>query len=557
MNSSEAKKLFEKGLQKLIDKKYKESIEFFESSLKLAPNKPSILKNLIIAYINVNNFSDAEKYLKLLILYNQNEKDIIKIINIIFKEKDRINDFIKFFDSIDGKIDPIIKIKKDLFLPKIYNDKEEAIKFRKNFEKKLDENLLNNNLNKTKLEIELLDPPVFQLSYNNYNNKELFSKTVQLLRNIYPELNYKKQFIDKKKQKIKIGFISEFFCDHTIGKLFKGIILQLNQDRFDVNVFHSHKTEKNNIYKEFINAEKNSNIRNFTLPEYLKDGKKIIENQDLDILFFTDIGMSSEFYYYSFLRLAKYQITTWGHPETTGNETIDYFLSSKLIETENAQSHYTEKLLLLDLLPMYFYKPKINQELDENKLNSENFYSCPQSLFKIHPDFDLIINSILKEDKKAKIYFLKDKNGHLFKKLIERFKKNLGSNFERCIFLEQLSYTDFINHCGHASVILDPYYFGSGTSFHEAMYYGTPTVTKPTNYMKSRVVLGAYNQMKIEDAPVAKSDDEYVHQAINIANNSKKNIEYKKHLRESALNHLYENNKIIQNIESLLESLLN
>ena len=37
-------------------------------------------------------------------------------------------------------------------------------------------------------------------------------------------------------------------------------------------------------------------------------------------------------------------------------------------------------------------------------------------------------------------------------------------------------------------VILDPYYFGSGNSFHESMYYGTSTVTKPTNYSKSRVV---------------------------------------------------------------------
>ena len=58
---------------------------------------------------------------------------------------------------------------------------------------------------------------------------------------------------------------------------------------------------------------------------------------------------------------------------------------------------------------------------------------------------------------------------------------------------------EFINHCGQASVLLDPLYFGAGNSFHESMYYGTPTVTLPSNYLKSRIVKGAYNQMKLEN----------------------------------------------------------
>ena len=67
MNFLQAKKLFEKGLEKLVAKDYESSIEFFESSLKIAKDRPSTLKNLVIAYIGINNLKKAEYYLKSLI----------------------------------------------------------------------------------------------------------------------------------------------------------------------------------------------------------------------------------------------------------------------------------------------------------------------------------------------------------------------------------------------------------------------------------------------------------------------------------------------------------
>ena len=68
--------------------------------------------------------------------------------------------------------------------------------------------------------------------------------------------------------------------------------------------------------------------------------------EKLDILFYPEIGLSLELYYLSFIKLAKYQITSWGHPETTGNPSIDYFLTSKLIEANESQKNFSEKLIL-------------------------------------------------------------------------------------------------------------------------------------------------------------------------------------------------------------------
>ena len=107
----------------------------------------------------------------------------------------------------------------------------------------------------------------------------------------------------------------------------------------------------------------------------------------------------------SFIKLATYQITSWGHPETTGNKMIDYFLTSKLIESEGSERYFSEKLLYADHLPMYYYPPDIKNNLQKSELTKNNIYSCPQTLFKIHPEFDEIIGKIQKKDKNAFLSF--------------------------------------------------------------------------------------------------------------------------------------------------------
>ena len=204
---------------------------------------------------------------------------------------------------------------------------------------------------------------------------------------------------------------------------------------------------------------------------------------------------------------------------------------------------------------MYYYTPIVKNELEKDELSKNNIYSCPQTLFKIHPDFDDVLGSILKEDKKAILYFIKDSNKTYYKKLISRFKKNKNIDLDRIKFMEGFSREEYINHCGQASVLLDPLYFSAGNSFYESMFYGTPTVTKPTKYTKSRLVLGAYNQMKIKDAPIVDTINNYVSTAVAIANN--KNLdELKKYYSEKAKESLFENKFVISDLEKIFIKLV-
>ena len=131
----------------------------------------------------------------------------------------------------------------------------------------------------------------------------------------------------------------------------------------------------------------------------------------------------------------------------------------------------------------------------------KNVYFCSQNLMKFHPHFDEIIAKILRKDKKAKILFIKDKSEILSKKIIDRFKKNSLIDFDRINFLGKMSVEEYINLCGSSSVLLDTLYFGA---FLVLNVLFTPNM--PTENLKSRIVLGAYKQMQIENPPIVNSN---------------------------------------------------
>ena len=62
----------------------------------------------------------------------------------------------------------------------------------------------------------------------------------------------------------------------------------------------------------------------------------------------------------SSLRLAHIQCSTWGHPITSGFKNIDYYFSSELMENQNSQKHYSEKLITLPGLGINYDFPDLS-----------------------------------------------------------------------------------------------------------------------------------------------------------------------------------------------------
>ena len=133
---------------------------------------------------------------------------------------------------------------------------------------------------------------------------------------------------------IKIGFVSSFFRNHTVSKLFKNWILKLDQKYFKRFVYYDGNKFDN------ITNEIKTNVDHFFCHTDVDMIINQISKDNLDVLIYLDIGMRPKIQILSSLRLAPIQCNTYGHPVTSGFKNIDYYFSSELMENQNSQKYY-------------------------------------------------------------------------------------------------------------------------------------------------------------------------------------------------------------------------
>ena len=250
-----------------------------------------------------------------------------------------------------------------------------------------------------------LDGISFYLAYHDANDRPLMEALCRLFRARVPNLTTTAPHVPdwrhpaEKGQRIRVGFLSEFLFDHTIGKHYQGFIRHLDRNRFEVVVIHGLKSKRD--------ASARSWMRWRTKPSLchpgLKSQQQAVAAEQLDVLFYPDIGMTPSTYFLAYARLAPVQATSWGHPDTSGLDTMDYYVSAVTNEPERSRGVLHRKtdppeppavLLLPDPSLIHPKLSKAELGLPETGI----LYGCPQILFKIHPDFDAVLAAIAEGD---------------------------------------------------------------------------------------------------------------------------------------------------------------
>lgn len=398
----------------------------------------------------------------------------------------------------------------------------------------------------------------FYLAYHNQCNVELLQDLSRMFRHKIPSLTFdapsmrsSNSVMPTASPRLRVGFLSEFFSSHTIGKLYKGLIEQLDRKNFEVIVVHAPDVHQDS-YCRSINQVADKAI---FLPRGIAEQQRIVASERLDVLFYPDIGMTAPSYFLAYARLAPVQVVSWGHPDTTGLDTIDYFLSADSIEPEQAQQYYSERLVRLTRLPCYYYLHSVAGLTAARKTfnlpRKGALYGCPQTLFKFHPDFDEILASIVANDPTGHIVLIEGSKPGLVTQLRKRWEKKCPQLLEKAIFLRRQDEDKFLQLLQILDVLLDPIYFGSGNTLYEAIAVGTPVVTWPGQFARGRIVAAAYHQMGISNAPIAGGADEYVQMAIDCARNTMRRDLFRQQCRERS-GALFEDRQAVREIEQFL-----
>jgi predicted O-linked N-acetylglucosamine transferase (SPINDLY family) len=262
-------------------------------------------------------------------------------------------------------------------------------------------------------------------------------------------------------------------------------------------------------------------------------------------------------YFLPFARLAPVQCTGFGTHGTTGVAAVDYFLSSRLIETEGAEEHYTERLRQFETMPTYQRRIPVPGPASRSQFGLPergHLYYCPQRLSKFQPDFNPILRGILEEDSQGYLILLEGRHKHVAAQLQTRFARTLGPAAQRVLFVSPQAPTDYYRWLSLADVLLDPPQYSSSLTGYDALALGLPVVTLPGELMVQRYALGLYRKMGLEDLAV-RSPEEYVALAVRLATDR----DYRDAVRAWIVQHsdaLFDDREAVREHEAFFEEAL-
>ena len=229
--------LFREGVENLKQGNFNKAENCFEELKNIHPNNKKILNNLLIACFQNKKFNKSEKIIQNMFDLGFKEKKLIEFLLLILKQQDKIKEVKETISKEKDKINKKYQLLEKFERPAISMSKEEIDVLRKTTFERIEQAISDNSLELT-IDDQFLDPPMFYYTYDNEDNLELSKKLYQLFRKSYSELQQNFKVEQNNSKKIKIGFVSEFFNNHTIEKLFKGLIFNLDKSKFDINVFY-------------------------------------------------------------------------------------------------------------------------------------------------------------------------------------------------------------------------------------------------------------------------------------------------------------------------------
>jgi predicted O-linked N-acetylglucosamine transferase (SPINDLY family) len=367
----------------------------------------------------------------------------------------------------------------------------------------------------------------FELSYQGLDNRLLFEEISSMYLDICPSLAWSaphciqsNRNLRSSSERIRIGFVSNFFHFHPVSNCFGDIIKCVSREKFEVFTISMTSSTRDNTFQD-LHGHSDGTI---SVPNNLDKARKMIADARLDILIYPEIGMDSQTYLLAFSRLAPVQCVMSGHPDTTGIPNVDYFISNSYLEPKNADDHYSEKLIKLSSILVGDIKTHAPREdasrIDYGIPKEANVYICAQTPYKFHPEFDNILGEILRQDSEGILILFKGPVNKHSQLLYQRLSKTIPDVIDRVMLLDRVPYHEFSSILSVCDVALDTIHFNGGSTSVMAFAQGIPVVTMPTQFMRGRVTYGYYLQMGMTDC-VAHTNEEYVEIAIRYARDGK------------------------------------
>jgi len=351
------------------------------------------------------------------------------------------------------------------------------------------------NMLLTSLHLEKVDPKYYLTKTKEFR----FS-----LKPVSDDLLLKYQF-DGRPKKLKIGFVSGDFKQHPVGYFLLDTLKHLKNKNLELIAYSNFKK------KDSLSVELKSHFTNWCEITDQNDEKVVnqIRKDGIHILFDLS-GHSAKNRLPMFInKPAPIQVSWAGYPGSTGIPEIDYLIGDSFVTPSNERNHFTEKIFLLPNIWVCFTVPDIEIKLGQLPAikNEHITFGCFNNLSKIN-------NEVIS----------------LWSKILKSIPKSTDS-----IILEGFSpRNELFASYNRVDIALDPFPYSGGVTSFEAIWMGTPVLTKRGFNFISHTTESINHNCGMSDW-IANDENKYITKAIEFSANLKKLSEIKKNLRKIAL----------------------
>lgn len=520
----------------LLQKRYAEAQQSCQRAIQINPLLADAYFILANVFREQNSFDAAEQYYAKAVELDFSMPVAHYYRGIMLKNQGRVEEAIESFNQA-YKLDPgLVEAKWNMcrILPVIIDEVEQISTSREQYSKGIDELSqsvdLKTSIGRRNARKGLITNTNFYLQYQGCDDLELQKKYGQLLTDVmaanYPQWSKELQLTKPREgEKIRIGYVSAYLRAHNGAVWLLGWLRNRDPEKFEIHCYHTggQTDDKTKEFKEYCDYFNH-------IPADIEKLCKKIRSDDLHILVYPELGMDPQSMLTAGLRLAPVQCVGWGHPITSGLATMDYWLSSDLMEPENGQAHYTESLVRLPNMANCHSKeqhdrmqaqPTQKTRSDYGLPDEVPLFFCSQSLFKYLPQYDYLWPEIARRVPDAKFVFLAISSMYVVQRFMSRIEKAFASKGlnakDYCIMLNRQSPEDYLALNQLVDVFLDnPPWSGNNTGL-AAIDAHLPIVCYPTEFMRGRHSYAILKMLGVTET-IAQSEQEYIEVAARLGN---------------------------------------
>lgn len=354
-------------------------------------------------------------------------------------------------------------------------------------------------------------------------------------------------------EKVRIGYVSADFHRHSVMYFFAPILTHHDREQFEIFCYraspdHDAMTDR---LREFGDTWRDIDAVSD------RDAVETIRRDRIDILIDLSGHTRGNRLLVFAYRPALVQMTYMGYAATTGMRQIDFFITDSVLDQPEDEKRYAETLLPLPHGFSCYEPPADSSEISSSRVDAPITFISLHPLIRLNDQVIELWAKILLRLPKSRLLIVRDAlDAPTQARLRERFAK-CGVDVSQLDLRQHKPGMQHLQLYAEAHIALDTFPWSGHTTACEALWMGCPVITLYGQAHVGRLVSSVLTQLQLPEL-IARSPEEYVQIAMNLAADQSRRAELRSHLRHRMRHSpLMDGGGFTRDLESAYRSALN